>query len=191
MPLMTDLQYRELTGDGTPATPPLLVDNAILWAERKMQEYLGRYITHGTYEETLELDRYGKAYPAAVPVTSVSASADVTMIGDDCMYFGPQWPEYDMLIERSTLLTYVTRTVSYTGGFTLDNAPTSLVDAICALVYYRIHHTYNPIDQQLFATQIRVGDVALGFDAKTRRKSLDAMVPGITDSVRGLHLGRL
>jgi hypothetical protein len=191
MTLLTDLQYRERTGDGSTTTPPIHLDACLAWGQNRIQEYLGRYLEWGTYTEILELDRYGKAYPAAIPVTEVSASADVTMIGDDCMYFGPQWPEYDMITERSYVPGYDTRTVTYSGGFTLANCPEAILDAICALAYWKAHTRFNPTNAQGMATQIRVGDVALGFDAKTRRTYLDSIVPGITDLISGYHLGRL
>lgn len=188
MSLLTPSDYFDFTGDSQSGRVQFCLD----WAEKRLEEYLGRYIQHGQYTETLELNQFGKAYPAAVPVTEVAASAGVSMIGDDCMDFGPQWPEYDMIIERYNGHTvYVTRTVVYSGGFTIVTLPESLREAICGLTFWKLHTKYDPSDPKGSATQIRVGDVALGFDRSTRGNKLEAMVPGITGMIKGLHLGRL
>lgn len=190
MTMMTEQDYRDFTGDPTDPLGDLTIDGCLSWSEQKIQEYLGRYIAFGPYTEILEVSKYGRAYPAAVPVTEVAASADIEMIGDDCMQFSGFWPQYDFIYERECS-DYMTKTVAYSGGFTVETAPMALIEAICSLTYYKAHTEYNPSDPQAHATQVRVGDVALGFDARSRRESLDMMVPGMTDLIRGLHLGRL
>jgi hypothetical protein len=193
MPLLTETQYREFTGDQALAWGTLSIDGCLRWAELKLQEYLGRYITRAEREEVLDLDKYGKAYPAAVPVTDISASATdrITMIGDDCMLFDYSGVDSFIVDRRVWGEGDHTETVVYTGGFTYDTAPQALIEAICALTYWKAHTKYNPGDQKANATQVRVGDVALGFDARAKRGGLDQMVPGLTVLVKGLHLGRL
>jgi hypothetical protein len=194
MTLLTEQQYREFTGDQSlPISDVLTIAGCLDWAERKLQEYLGRYISSAERTETLDVDKYGKAYPAAVPVTSLPSSAvgSITLLGDDCIVFGDVWGT-DLITDRVSWGDGDhTETVVYTGGFVYATAPAALVEGICALTYWKAHTRYNPADQKANATQIRVGDVALGFDARTRRGGLDQMVPGLTSLVKGLHLGRL
>jgi hypothetical protein len=203
MSVVTIEKYRLVTGDNSSASAT--VQSWLDVAEDMVQETLGRYLEHGVYTERLKVWPTRFAYPAAVPVTSVSASADAELYDEASLYevspdgntlVGMDWVANDhaygafpgQFIGNGYEPYYDYATVTYEGGWTSDTMPQKLQYWIAKLA-----RSLDPAvtGRPAGSNLARVGDVQVGYDKGQIVGPLDQFVPGIHKAISGYHLGRL
>lgn len=207
MSVVTEAQYRLIATDSSTATSA--VAEALDSAEAMVQIYLGRYLANGIYTERLKVWPSGFAYPAAVPVTEISASAngeiydDATLWNvspDDTPFTGFMYPDPGYTMGHSLVgragsgyeTYYAYGTVQYTGGWDSTTMPYTLIRYICLLAK-SLANGGQALNGAAVggAYMIRVGDVQVNYPPDQVGALLNQYVPGMAAAIRGWRLGRL
>lgn len=207
MTVLTVEYYQYVTGDTVTAASA--VAENLSEAENLVEEALGRRLSYGTRtEKVLVWWREGLAYPAAVPIHSVAASsrAEVwdeatlhNVVSDDpgisgFQYNFPEDPGSRVWGHRGFGSGYEAdlryATVTYTGGWTLEDMPSTLKMAIAKLAQALL-----PVGDfsaaPAGATMVRVGDVQVNRPRDMVTGYINSLVPGLYSSIARFHLGRL
>lgn len=188
MSLLTYTRYVSLTGDSTSASED--VEGWITDAEQAVSEFLRRPLELGEYTDTLTIDTDGRVYPKAVPLVSLPATA--TDAGQSILdsrsvgYLGG-WDltiehTIDLINQTGYLVQQPQIAVTYTGGWTADTAPFSVLRTI-ARAAYAVGHPV-PLDSPLVggATSLHVGDVSVTLKNPTGSglgvSELESLAPG-------------
>ena len=174
MSLLLYPRYVQLTGDTTTAVSA--VEAAILDAEKAAREFLRRPLEFGTYTERLPVHAYGRAYPRAVPVVSVPASASYQVedsrtlrsVSTDALS-GPlglaDWGEWeDAGGADGYRELYGLGTVTYTGGWTAADVPYKVERAIAFMAFGAASPGLSVTSMLPYgAGSVSLGDVSVGF----------------------------
>lgn len=207
MSVVTEAQYRLINADDSTAASAIaeVLDSA----EAMVQVYLGRYLPLDVYTERLKVWPSGFAYPAAVPVVSVPASANGELYDeatlwnvspDDTPFTGFMYPDpgYNMGHSLSGRAGsgyethYAYGTVTYIGGWDSSTIPYTLMRYICLLAKSLLGGG-NPFSGAAVggAYMIRVGDVQVNYPPSEVGQMLNQYVPGMAGAIGGWRLGRL
>lgn len=178
-------------------------------AESMTQHWLGRILEYGEYTERLKVwPREGFVYPAAVPVTSVQASAsyevydDASIRGvtpDDDVF--PNFLRADIMDDYNRGIGgsigsgyetyYPYGSVTYVGGWTEATMPVILARYICKVARALITGKPEGGPGAAGATMLRVGDVQVSYPKETIAGMLNQFAPGMVAAVASLKLDRL
>lgn len=129
--MITDYEtYVSVTGDTFTDQAKVLTN--LVRAQGKIEELTGRQFEAMERTESLPVID-GQVWPSAYPITAVSAGG--TLRGDGLAVLvtatGNAWLDQFAPAPDPAPRTYVS--VTYTGGFAPDSAPSRLTDAICEL----------------------------------------------------------
>lgn len=192
---LTYTRYVQLTGDST--TPSAQVESAIPDAEREMERILRRPLWLDTYTHALPVHEGGRAYPKAVPIASLPASATFQL--EDATTFryvvrdsvsGPIGPAdigewFDGNAGACAMPElFGLATVTYTGGWTETTMPMAVARGLARLV-----HAYaNPtIQTELIegATSQSLGDASVSFKNPVSGDAIARLTASLESSLRG------
>lgn len=206
MTVLTVEYYQYVTGDTVTAVSA--VEENLKESQLLVEEYLGRRLSYGTRtEKMLVWAGSGLAYPAAVPVHSVEVSSraevwdEATLhhaISDDPGISGFQYnfPEdpgnraWGRGFGTGYEADYRYATITYTGGWTFEDMPTTLKVAIARLAQAMIP-TDGMSDAPPGATMVRVGDVQVSRPRGMVSGFINTLIPGMSQAIDRYHLGRL
>lgn len=164
MPLLTATQYQAITGDT--ATPTLAQLTA---GQSRVETFLGRPVEADERTERCRIYPDGAVYPLATPVTAAEGWTidGPALLSTDILGFRSPWqsPGFS-LVERIGSSRYVD--VTYTGGWTTDDVPQPIVDALAWETYRYVHPELapNPVtgsDPASGATSLTNGDVSVSY----------------------------
>jgi hypothetical protein len=152
--MILDLQtYRRLSKDWTSYDDD--VSSALVAAQSQAEDYTGRKFELDIRTETVQVFSNGRAYPAAYPVSAVSAPSGAThdtksiLVGTGNVFPGFPWQTQPY----STVVTY-------TGGYAPGTVPATLQQAIARLAVNLL--TAAALAVPHGATSISVGDLSIG-----------------------------
>lgn len=192
MPLLTYARYVALTGDS--ATAVTAVEAQIVIAEREVERFLRRPLAFGTYTESLPVHAYGRAYPRAVPVTSVPVTATYSVEDSRTLRYvsrndlsGPvgladfgEWLDGGYDGQYSEL--YGLATVTYAGGWTATTVPLAVERAIAFIATALLNPGASGVPAG--ATSISLGGVSVSFGGGTGPTDpIDDLWPSATRSL--------
>lgn len=154
-------RYRIVTLDEASDSDEVLA--ALATAQAVVEEYLRRPLLRTSRTETLRLDKNGRVYPAATPITVAPEGLtilDGSAIANPTPDAGPIW--------RGTGLTDypVEATITYTGGFTAATLPKTIERHIAWLAYEQLH-VGALVGVPAGATSVSLGDARVSFDRPT------------------------
>lgn len=184
------------------ATPASALAEVIDEAQRMLQDALGRKLEFGLHVEKVPVWPNGLAYPAAVPIGSVAASAAYSVLDEATLRGVPQgeppeivWSEEERRSVNPRLGSgyeerYTYNTVEYFGGWTEDTLPPVLKRSIVRLAH-ALRREFDPDAPIPGASMVRVGDVQVNTRQSDSLGILDQYVPGMSKRLRGFYLGRL
>lgn len=157
-PLLVPIaEYRRITLDTTSTNSA--ISGALIEATGLVEEYLGRFLISTQRTETLAMDRYGRVYPSAVPITAVATTG---LTNEGHALAGATADETINLVLEPVLGRPPQSTITYTGGFTSDTVPRTIQRRICWEAY-----TILRADQLATvpagATAVSIGDASLTF----------------------------
>lgn len=179
MPLLTYARYQSLTGDTVSASA--VIETQIEVAEREIERFLNRPLAHGSYVDELTVYPSGRAYPRAVPLTSVPVTAGyqiedtVTVRGVAfwaSSHVGSGWADgWSGYAETSGRAT-----VQYSGGWTAVTVPLAVERAIALVAFALAHPQVSAAPPG--ATSLKVGDVSVSYGSGPPEDPLDDIYPG-------------
>lgn len=187
MSLLTYARYVSLAGDSTSASATVL--ESIDYAETEIARFLRRPLPEGLYTDKLVVWPDSRVYPKAVPLVSVPASASYVVDDEVCLLYA--WPDTisspfvgaDLLEENlgwsGYAATSARATVTYTGGWTLANAPLPVLRAIA----FMAKALANPGAQTPTppgVASMSVGDVSVTYRNGSPDDPIDEIVPGLS-----------
>jgi hypothetical protein len=192
MALVDTPTYQTLSGDFTTQGPEIVV--ALAAAQTLLEEHLQRGLESMTRTEQVRIHYDGRAYPTSTPITSVTSPTtavvmDGTVVGS---LMADQNPLWDVLVEPYHYgpggaggefdTTMRPSTITYVGGYTPDNLPRKLRQAIVELAQVELR-TFDPA-----AAGVRmatVGDTSVQYtDAPTRAGVTDAILATVKGFVK-------
>lgn len=206
MTVLSETYYRNVMQDSTTAASS--IEESLEDAQNILQQYLGRYFEENVYTERLKVWPSGFVYPAAVPVTSIPASASFEIYDEQSLYGCD--PDDRPFVGFAGLAVgdgygggiggrigsgyethYPYGTFQYTGGWTEATMPTILARYMCRLA--KAIRTGKPDGGAAMAGayMLRVGDVQVSYPADVIKGMINSFVPGMSAAVDGWYLGRL
>lgn len=192
---LTYARYVQLTGDST--TPSAQVEAAIPDAEREMVRILRRPLWLDTYTHALPVHAGGRAYPKAVPIATLPASATFQMEDPQTFRYvvrdsltGPLGlGDVEEFLDGSSGACgypelYGLATVTYTGGWTEATMPMAVARGLARLVHAYATPT---IATELIegATSQSLGDASVSFKDPVSGDSVDRLSRNLEASLRG------
>jgi len=202
--LLTYARYVQLTGDVSTAVTA--VEAALVDSEREVARVLRRPLEYGVHTEQVTVHEHGRAYPRAVPVTSIPASAtyiqeDTTTLHwvtrDDTSLspVGPadfqEWGDSGWTSGYPSL--YGLATIVYSGGWTLDDSPAGTrvpypVERAIALVAKGMTTPGGfTVNQAANIQSAALGGVSVTYRDNESSGGLDDFWPGATKSIMGFR----
>lgn len=171
MTLLDAETYQAITGDDTTPTGAQLQV-----AENRVRDYLHRVgIPAGTYTERLFIHRGGVVYPSATPITNAGdATVDgpaVYISGAATAFVSPwQTPGFSLIDAYTPDGRAAYGELTYAGGWTLANAPQSVLDALAWETWRSAHPDKVPqpgpnASVAIGATSVATGDVSVSYGA--------------------------
>lgn len=153
--IVTWQTYKDVTGDVVTAEGVAL--GRLARAQARAEDATGRKFDLIERTESVPVID-GKVWPSAYPVATVSLPDTATVSGDRLsIVTGVSTPVDDLFSttevtgERPQLL------VTYVGGYTAENAPIGLVEAICEIAH-RYSIPANTVGVPAGTTSVRVGN---------------------------------
>lgn len=146
--------YRLLTGDST--SVPIDVEDQLAVAQGLIEEYLDRPLESKERTERLRLHQNGRVWPTSTPIT---VAAGYTIEGAGLLGASPVGlsPPFSDPPGTSDLYAEVT----YTGGYTAENCPTTLKRAIAKLAFANLHP--SSVSLPAGVVSARVGDASVTY----------------------------
>lgn len=192
--------YRQRTGDSDSSDSAVV--EKLAEAQDMVEEYLGRHLELGEYTESQTVSVLGLFYPAAIPVSSVSASSnanspDIRMLDttaiqyvnvDDSVF--PVWADTPRR-RGGYEATELYATVTYRGGWPQDALPETLGRYLARLARALITGKPEGAAAMAGATTLKAGDVSVTYPAGSVEGMLNFFVPGMSRAIQGYRLGRL
>lgn len=173
--LVTVSDYRTLTGDTTSVDS--VAENALLTAQRLVEEYLRRELSEKERTETLPLYSC-KVYPGVTPLAStISGTISGTAITPDISitsqsFFG-NIPQEDGTVD-----------VTYIGGFTEETLPRTLQLAIAHTAKATIDGATINTDIPDGASSVAVGDVRISYRDTATTSKAGGLSQDVKDSIK-------
>lgn len=206
MTVLNVTYYRVITGDSVSAATA--VEEKLADAESVVGQYLGRKLESAERTERIKCWPSGFGYPAAVPITSIPASASYE-IYDEASLYGLD-PDDRPFVGFAGLMHgddtnrgvggrigsgyethYPYTTVVYTGGWTEATMPGILALYICKFARALITGKPEGGAAMAGANMLRVGDVQVNYPKEFIAGMINQFVPGMTAAIDGWYLGRL
>lgn len=157
--LVTVAQYRLVTIDTT--SSDAAVTAALQTAEDLLEEYLRRPLPEAERTETLQLDKLGRIYPSAAPITAVPAGYTIR----GTAVFGGDILTNDTLVYNWSYdwsaANRPRSTITYTGGWTAATLPETIRQVIAQVAYDLLHP--SPTTVPAGATSVSTGDASMTF----------------------------
>jgi hypothetical protein len=188
MALVAPGEYRYVTLDSTSTDGA--VSGALAVAVELAEQITDRQFVQAERTERLRPDAWGRVWPSATPIVSVSSPAN-TRVDGAAVFTG--WSS--LLFPDRTLvgLSWADPTVevTYTGGWTADTLPADLRRVLCELAFDLLHPDETLTGVPVGATTVQVGDARLSTSTPGGFDPFRFVRPGLRARLRGWRKARV